>query len=59
VGKPAVRKGLYEGAIDIIRGSVERAESGEITREGAWRTIKDVLREVERHGPREQPDKQD
>jgi hypothetical protein len=37
--------------MDIIRGAVERAESGEITREGAWRTIKDVLREVERHDP--------
>jgi hypothetical protein len=46
----AERLRLYQGAVEIIRGVVERADSDDpaATREGAWRTIRSVLAECER-----------
>jgi hypothetical protein len=46
----AERLRLYQGAVEVIRGVVERADSDDpaATREGAWRAIRSVLAECER-----------
>jgi hypothetical protein len=48
---------LYRGGLEIIADAVRRAEDPDYPatdREGAWITIKSVLREVEKHKPRRQ-----
>jgi hypothetical protein len=46
---PEEKLRMYQGAVEIIAGTVANAERGELTPDQAWHAIRSVLREIERH----------